>query len=330
MDTVALLPAEQRRELFSETAARKKMLPAIAEKDFWVCWTLARLYGDKKLSELLMFKGGTSLSKVFHIIERFSEDIDLILDWRLVSGEDPEEERSRSKQGKLNREINEKAQTYIAGELKGMVENVIEPVCSCRIDDIDPHVLNIYYPAAFSDKYLRPEIRLEIGPLASWFPSDQYSIHSYAAEEFPHLFKQPDCKVKAIKVERTFWEKVTILHQEAHRPEDKPQPLGYSRHYYDLALMAKSDVRLAALANIEQLQDVVSFKVRFYPRGWAKYETAKVGSLRLIPDNHVLTSVRSDYVEMHKMIFGEYLPFDEIVATLRELEGEINGLTGEI
>ena len=90
MDTVALLPAEQRRELFSETAARKKMLPAIAEKDFWVCWTLARLYGDKKLSELLMFKGGTSLSKVFHIIERFSEDIDLILDWRLVSGEDPE------------------------------------------------------------------------------------------------------------------------------------------------------------------------------------------------------------------------------------------------
>jgi len=330
MDTVALFSAEQRRELFSETAARRNMQPAIAEKDFWVCWTLDRLFGDKKLSELFMFKGGTSLSKVFHIIERFSEDIDLILDWRLVSGEDPEAERSKSKQGKLNREINEKAQAYIAGELKGMVENVIEPVCSCSIDGNDPHVLNIYYPAAFSNTYLRPEIRLEIGPLASWFPSDQYAIRSYAAEDFPQLFNSPGCNVKAIKAERTFWEKVTILHQEAHRPVDKPQPLRYSRHYYDLALMAKSDVKLAALANIRQLQDVVEFKMRFYPSGWSRYETAKVGTLRLIPDDHVLAEVQRDYVGMHTMIFGEYLPFDEIVATLRELEDEINGLTGEI
>jgi hypothetical protein len=327
MDAVALLTAEQRRDLFSETAARRNMQPVIAEKDFWVCWTLSRIFGHEQLSELLMFKGGTSLSKVFHIIERFSEDIDLILDWRLVSGEDPEAERSKSKQGKLNREINEKAQAYIAGELKDMVENVIEPVCSCTIDSSDPHVLNIYYPAAFSTTYLRPEIRLEIGPLASWFPSDQYPIHSYASEEFPHLFKQPDCNVKAIKAERTFWEKVTILHQEAHRPADKPQPLRYSRHYYDLALMTKSDVKLAALANIKQLQDVVKFKMRFYPSGWSRYETAKLGTLKLIPDAHVLASVRSDYVEMHTMIFGEYLPFDKIIATLRELENEINGMT---
>lgn len=88
MESVARLSSDQRRELAAETAARKGMTPAIAEKDFWVCWTLDRLFAHPELSSLLMFKGGTSLSKVFKLIERFSEDIDLILDWRVVVGED--------------------------------------------------------------------------------------------------------------------------------------------------------------------------------------------------------------------------------------------------
>lgn len=274
MDKVTLLSIDERKELFSETAARRNMQPAIVEKDFWVCWTLSKLFGHEQLAKLLMFKGGTSLSKVFHLIDRFSEDIDLILDWRLVSGENPDEARSKTKQGKLNKEINAKAQCYIAGELMDMVQGEISPICSCSIASDDPHVININYPAAFSDEYLRPEIRLEIGPLASWFPSDRYSVQPYAAEVFPHLFEHPNCSVKAIKAERTFWEKVTILHQAAHWPEGKLLPLRYSRHYYDLALMAKSDVRETALAEIGQLKDVVEFKMRFYPSGWAKYEMA--------------------------------------------------------
>jgi len=216
MDKVALLSLVQRQELFSETAARRNMQPAIVEKDFWVCWTLAKIFAHEELKKLLMFKGGTSLSKVFHLIERFSEDIDLILDWRVVSGENPDEARSKSKQDKLNKEINEKAQGYIAADLMGMVRLVISPICLCSIAADDPHVININYPAAFSDEYLRPEIRLEIGPLASWFPSDCYSVQPYAAEEFPDLFEQPSCFVQAIKAERTFWEKVTILHQETY------------------------------------------------------------------------------------------------------------------
>ncbi len=97
MESVVRLSSAERRELFAETAVRKGMTPAIVEKDFWVCWTLGRLFAHPDLSRLLMFKGGTSLSKVFHLIERFSEDIDLILDWRVVVGEDdPLAERSRS------------------------------------------------------------------------------------------------------------------------------------------------------------------------------------------------------------------------------------------
>jgi len=274
-----------------------------------------------------MFKGGTSLSKVFNLIERFSEDIDLILDWRVVVGEDdPLADRSHTKQEALNKTIEAKAVDYIGGEMLVMISQAVDPICHCELAADDLHALNVMYPAAFSDAYLRPEVRLEIGPLAGWMPFDNYRIKPYAAEAFPQLFNQADCAVQAIRAERTFWEKATILHHEANRPESSSQPLRYSRHYYDLAMMTSSPVKDAALADLALLDDVVAFKQRFYPRGWAQYNQAKPGTFRLVPSGYVLAAVEKDYVQMRNMIFGRYPGFDEIMETLRTLEGEINEL----
>lgn len=327
MESVALLSSAERRELFAETAARKDMTPAIVEKDFWVCWTLGRLFAHSDLSRLLMFKGGTSLSKVFNLIERFSEDIDLILDWRVVVGEDdPLAERSHSKQDAMNKMIDAKAVDYIGGKLLAMISRAVDPTCRCELAADDLHALNVMYPAAFSDAYLRPEVRLEIGPLAAWMPYEHYRIKPYAAEAFPQLFKQADCAVQAIRAERTFWEKATILHHEANRPENSPQPLRYSRHYYDLAMMANSPVKDTALADLALLEDVVAFKQRFYSRGWAHYDLAKPGTFRLLPLGYVLVAIEKDYAQMRNMIFGHYPDFAEIMETLRSLETEINEL----
>jgi hypothetical protein len=271
-----------------------------------------------------MFKGGTSLSKVYHLIERFSEDIDLVLDWRVLSGEDPLAERSRTKQAKLNAVLNEQAQGYINGELLRLVEVALDGVCGCSVDTDDPHVIDINYPSAFPDDYLRPEVRLEIGPLASWLPYEERRVSCYAAEAFPDVFEQRECAVKVIKAERTFWEKSTILHHEAYRPEGNPQPPRYSRHYYDLAKMVQSPVKALALADPGLLASVVEFKQRFYPRGWARYDLAKPGTLMLVPESHVLASVRSDYRAMENMIFGEVPDFDEILAILLALQEEVN------
>ena len=329
METVALLSPDQRRELFTETAARMRMTPAIVEKDFWVCWTLGRLFAHPDLSRLLMFKGGTSLSKVFNLIERFSEDIDLILDCRVVTGvDDPLAVRSKSGQEKLNATIDARALQYIAGDLLEMVAGAVAPVCRCELADSDPHAINIVYPAAFSDAYLRPAVLLEIGPLAAWLPSDAFQIRPYAAEAFPRLFKQATCAVQAIRAERTFWEKATILHHEANRPEGNSQPSRYSRHYYDLAMMAAAPVKEAALADLALLEDVASFKQRFYPRGWARYDQAVPGTFRLVPSGHVLSALAKDYAQMRNMIFGRYPDFEEIMATLQMLEREINDLHG--
>ena len=329
MESIARLSSAERRELFGETAARKGLTPAVVEKDFWVCWTLGKVFADPYLSRMLMFKGGTSLSKVFHLIERFSEDIDLILDWRVVLGaDDPLAERSSTKQEALNKTIDSMAVDYIGGELLAMISREVGPICRCEVAADDLHALNIQYPAAFSDAYLRPEVRLEIGPLAAWLPYGKYQVQPYAAETFPQLFKQPSCAVQAIRAERTFWEKATILHHEAHRPETSQQPLRYSRHYYDLAMMTNSAVKDSALADLGLLKDVVAFKQRFYRRPWAHYEQATPGTFRLLPSGHVLTTVEKDYVQMRNMIFGRYPRFDEIMETLRTLEGKINDLRG--
>jgi len=326
VDKIVQLSQKQRAELFSETAQKMGTTNAIVEKDFWVVWVLSKIFSDKRLSDILMFKGGTSLSKVFNLIGRFSEDVDLILDWRLVTEEDenPKESRSKNKQDKFNKGVNEKAQVYIETVLLPIMRELLSPICGCKVDEHDKFSLNIKYPSSFTDGYLRPEILLEIGPLASWLPCGDYTISPFVAEHFPTLFDVPRCRVKAIVAQRTFWEKATILHHEANRPISSDMPLRYSRHYYDLAIMAKSSLKNEALSDVALLSHVVEFKKQFYPRGWADYDNAKIGTLKLLPPKARIGALKKDYKSMENMIFDKHLDFDEIIETLGHLENEIN------
>ena len=329
MERIAAATEQERNDLFRETGARKNMSPAIVEKDFWVCWTLGRLFASPELAPRIMFKGGTSLSKVFGLIERFSEDIDLILDWGQLSSKDPYAKRSKTKQDAYNKQIVEESRKYIAQHLLPEVRTLLGDLCTISDSEDEPDIIHVTYPVGFSDEYLRPEIRLEIGPLAQWTPNESYEVQPYAAEVFPDLFDQPQCRVQAVRAERTFWEKVTILHQEAHHPEGKPLPLRCSRHYYDVARMAMAAVKDAALADVSLLQAVAEFKMKFYPQNWARYDLAKPGTLQLIPPEHVLAEIRRDYAAMQLMIYGEALQFDGIIEILRKLENEINALEGQ-
>lgn len=326
MDKVARLSQRDRSDLFAETAHAMSTKPAIAEKDFWVVWVLSRIFANADLARILKFKGGTSLSKVFGLIGRFSEDIDLILDWREVTKEDPLAERTKSKQNTFNEATNALAREYIRSDLLPLVQQCLEGICTCSIDTDNFNVINIRYPAAFADPYLRTEILLEIGPLASWLPSDNFSIQPYAAEHFPQVFETPRCAVPTILAERTFWEKATILHQETHRPADKAIPPRYSRHYYDLACLALSATKDKALADLKTLHDVVAFKQKFYPSAWAQFEFAKPPTFKLIPSESRINALVRDYAAMQYMIFDQKLTFEEVMQTLSQLEDEINAL----
>jgi hypothetical protein len=326
MDKFAQLQQKDHRELFSRTAREIGIHEAIIEKDFWVCWVLDALFSSAQWSDKMIFKGGTSLSKAFHIINRFSEDIDLILDWRLlgVTSDEPWEKRSNTSQDKFCKDINNKAAAYLAGEFVPSFAMELEKKIGHDIPvRADGEVVTIEYPKVFSLDYLRPVIVLEIGPLAEWVPHDSFEITSYAAEKFPDFFTHKSARVVTILAERTFWEKATILHSVASQPGIPPR---YSRHYYDLAQLAQSGTKKIALGKFDLLHEVVVFKQRFYRSTKAQYEKAVPGSFRLLPAAPLFKDLRDDYEKTKEMIFGTPPAFESIVETLRALESEINSL----
>lgn len=326
MNNIAKLTSKDRSELFSESAKAMGVKEAIIEKDFWVVWVLDKIFLDSRLKNILIFKGGTSLSKVFKLIGRFSEDIDLILDWNLVTAKNPLEQRSKNQQDKFNKKINKEAINFIESELLPIFKELLEPICKCKfvIDEKKNYFINISYPASFKDSYLRAEILLEIAPLASWMPSGEFEISSYASEIFATVFTKPSTKVKAILAKRTFWEKATILHNETFRPIEKNMPIRYSRHYYDLAVMVKGGIAKEALEDIDLLFEVVEFKKKFYPDRWSNYDSIREANFKLVATEQREKELKKDYKNMEYMIFDKYLSFNEILEILKELEININ------
>lgn len=332
MKHIARLPSRDREDLFQNTAAKCGLSDGIIEKDFWVCWMLDYLFHDCPWAKHLAFKGGTSLSKCFDLIERFSEDIDLILDWRLIGYEknEPWAERSKNQQDKFNKTINAETVAFLQKTFLPKLQNDFNHLLADRfslyIDHDDPQTVCFAYPRLFTEDAILPVVRLEIGSLAAWTPAQNAVVSPYAAQKYPHVFQSPGTTIFTVAPERTFWEKVTILHKEAFRTNGH-FPVRYSRHYYDLYCMAQSPVKNTAYADLDLLKQVVRFKERFYPSGSAHYDLAFPGTMQLLPPNDCIPSLRDDYEHMKNMIFGEKPEFDDILICISHLEQEINALT---
>ena len=330
MRKIVQLSDQDRSDLFRNTADKMGLSDAIVEKDFWVCFTLDYLFHRSAWKDAITFKGGTSLSKAYHLINRFSEDIDLILDWRVLGYGlmEPWEARSNTKQDAFNKEANRRAEVFLAQTflpaVKDALSEEIRREAQITIEDRDPQTVIFAYPRIFSNPSTLQVIRLEIGALAAWTPAKQAVITPYAADYYPQVFEQPGTSVLTVTPERTFWEKATILHQEANRPERLDMPLRYSRHYYDLYRMAQSSVKETAISQPDLLQKVVDFKMKFYPRSWAQYPDAKPGTLRLVPPDYRLPALESDYESMKGMLFGDIPSFEAVMDAVRQLENEIN------
>ena len=335
MISIAKTNDSEREVLFGNAADRAGISnPAIVEKDFWVCFVLDYLFHKSPWPQSFIFKGGTSLSKAYHIIERFSEDIDLIIDWRLLgySIYEPWSERTKTQQDKFNKKAVSAASEFLsktfAPQMEKDMRDMIGRKVTVRMDPNDKEqcTVNFFYPHVFNTDYLRQEIRLEIGPLAEWVPSHSVMITSTAAEQFPRAFSQPDTAVPTVDVERTFWEKVTILHKTASSYDQKGIPPRYARHYYDLYQMSCSSVKDESFSRKELLEQDVKFKLKFYYSKNASYETAHIGTVRLVPDEAAIKDLKIDYDHMKEMIYGDKPTFDEIMNSLTMLEEEINDL----
>jgi predicted nucleotidyltransferase component of viral defense system len=293
MKEVAKLQIKDRTELFQATAISMGMQPNVIEKDFWVCFMLDHLFHDCRYKNAFVFKGGTSLSKSYHVIERFSEDIDLILDWRKIINDEvnPWEERSKTKQDLFNKQINSEAAKFYKEELIPQ--------------------LNIEMKEKLGD-----------GEWISVDTEDEMVVNFY----YPDIFSQKETSVLTIDVERTFWEKLTILHKIANFPEGKPLPARYARHLYDVYNMGNSWVKERAFKRKELLEKDVAFKQKFYYVKGAHYETATLENIMLVPGERIHKELEDDYQAMRNMIYGNIPEFKDILVFLEKLQEEIHGL----
>lgn len=301
---------------------------AITEKDFWVVFILELLFSKSKYASSFVFKGGTSLSKAYGIIQCFSEDIDLILDWRVLGYKmkEPWENRSKTAQRKFNEEANERASTWIAEFLLPDLQQCLVDLdvldVDLKIATFDSQTIQIYYPKNHKEESLLQEVRLEIGPLAAWTPVKKQIITSYISQELPQLFNESSVIVPTVEASRTFWEKATILHKEANRVNGH-SPARYSRHYYDLYQMCSGRIKEEALADMLLLKTVVTFKSKFYADNAAKYEEIATSGLKLIPSQTISRLMEEDYKKMQGMIFADSPTWEQIVMELIQLEKEI-------
>jgi hypothetical protein len=336
----ARLPIDQRLTYFQEVANRRGLTRLIVEKDFWVCFSLDLLFSTPAIADKLVFKGGTSLAKVYGVIKRFSEDIDLSVDpdW-LGFGADnaPDGAKSRSQFEKRLERLNSRCVAAADQEIRPALERAIRdrlgpppgsgPYFTFELDgETRSPVLTFRYPTKepLRTGFIHPQVRLELGSLTDQRPVGLHDVRPWVAEDLPQMFARPSCSVVALEMERTFWEKATILHAEYHRPADKPIRSRLSRDCYDLCCMAAHPAGRRAMFDFRLLARVVRHKQTYFQSAWANFGTAKPGSLHLVPPASRLAELRAEYQRTQEMFTESPPAFDDMLAQLRSVEVEVN------
>lgn len=336
-------PKDEQNDYFINAGNLLSIPPYIIEKDFWVCWTLDHLFSGP-FADVLTFKGGTSLSKGYKIIERFSEDIDLTIDKAALTL-DPEKsletpDLSQNQRKKRNKAFDNSVADFLSNEFvpwfEQLLKNEIPPSgaeetdFSLEIDPADTLNLFFHYPKVMDyPEYIKPFVRLELGARGDKSPQIIKEIKSYVEEALPEIFQdEQPISLSILAIERTFWEKATILHSVACRPGDKPVRERFSRHYYDTYQLAQDENLVqSVLKDTDLLEAVVHNKRTYFFESWDWYETAKPGSFRLVPAPERQADLKEDYQAMQSMLFSESLEFEEIIAFLQTLEDRINKMT---
>ena len=344
-DEVLAAGSDAMLSAFDTTALRLGTASQNIEKDFWVCWALDALFnGLKEGGPRLLFKGGTSLSKGFGLINRFSEDIDVTV-FRDDIGEPATIEELDALSGKKRRArleaIKDACQTYINGPLRAELTVILQKqlqaagldagAARVEADDTDPdgQTLLIWYPAATPrSDYVRAAIKIESGAKSALDPNSEVPIKPYVDDDLPAL----DLTVPAVRTvdpERTFWDKVVILHGLRRWFDKRGELRGggqrVSRHYYDLHLLAGGPVGEAAIAETALGVDCVAHARMFFNRPDFDLASAAPGSFALSPHNEMIEQLRIDYRAMQGMIFGDPPGFEAVLESISSLETRLNG-----
>ena len=318
-----------------------KRRPNLLEKDIWVVWALNTLF-DSPIGENLVFKGGTSLSKVYQIINRFSEDIDLSINIRhlipeLIGDLDPPIPQSRSQAGKWTK--------IIRARLLELIESQIVPILLEKIkqDNLnveivqEDHVLYLKYEPMQVDPavYISPEVMLEFGGRATGKPSEHHEVACDISAALPNL-ELPTARPMVMLAERTFLEKALGAHVYCLKGKSRGRQ-HFARHWHDLDCLDRHFISDKAINDQQLIQAVIKDEEHFYRENdkdgnVIDYETAMSGNICLVPTGDARIALSDDYLDMYKsgMVQSEFVPFDTLMDRLSNLETRINAVSRQL
>jgi len=322
---------------FEKVAKTLKIVPQAVEKDVWVTAILRALFA-LPYAEHLSFKGGTSLSKCYHLIERFSEDIDIAVNRAFLGYSGT---LSKTQIGSHLRRaacsfVREKLQFDLSKEIENQeidknlfsVEVNITPISTT-----DPEIIEVYYKSLYNElSYLKPIVKLEISGRSMSGPLKKVALQSFADKEFPTAtFTERPFVVNAVVPERTFLEKVCLLHEEFAKSQEFIRSERMSRHLYDLVKMFDTCIAEKSLSDRGLYQSIVEHRKTFIGLKGFDYNTLAPETINIIPPDNIIAQWRKDYETMREtMIYGKSLPFDELINKIKELNKKIRGVNWPI
>lgn len=329
------LPDETRGRAFNEIAVKTGMSAFTIEKDWWVVQSLTSIF-EMSVSSHLVFKGGTSLSKAWNLIERFSEDIDLAIDREFLGFAG---ELSKSKRTELRKASGK----FIKGQFydefverftsKG-IRNADIRIVESKDSDQDPIIIEIYYPYLIAPAhYLQPKIQIEIGCRSLREPYTVRSFGSLVDEHFNgQSIAMPYINVPTVNPERTFLEKIFLLHEEFHRPHEKMRVNRLSRHLYDIGKLAGTPYTETALTSPDLYSTIVEHRYKFSRIGGVDYNLLQPQTINFIPPPTVMKEWKQDYITMMDTMIYEQNPlsFEQLTEQLMELKNKINAIPWKV
>jgi len=327
------LPPDERREALLVVSARSGRPAHLLEKDIWVVWTLDALF-TSPFGGHLVFKGGTSLSKAYGIIQRFSEDIDITYDVRAIAndlaGDGAEPLPPTTSQARKWRDV-------IEARLPAWISDTVLPHVQWRLEaaGIDARLraqedcLFIdYSPLEEGTGYVAPSVRVEFGAKSTGEPAKLIDIHCEAADYLEEV-TFPDASPRVMAAERTFWEKATAAHAYCLTGIIRGRG-AYARHWHDLTKLADAGVLDLAMGDRELGRAVARHKSMFFvekgPDGPVDYYEAINYGIRLVPTTERREKLASDYAAMvaDGLLLDPIEPFDDMMAKCQAIESALN------
>lgn len=329
------LTASEQQEALNVAANACAIPPHILEKDVWVVWALQQLF-NSSFARHLVFKGGTSLSKAFGVIQRFSEDIDLTYDIRAIAADLIGETnsvlpRTNSQEKKWSKAIRDRLSAWVETEIVPLFEAALQAQnLQAKVRWENDKVFIDYRPLFAGTGYVLAAVMMEFGARSTGEPIQNCLINCDAAKHLPSLLFPSDT-VRVMRAERTFWEKATAIHvyciQGAFRGGDR-----YARHWHDLSRLDAAGIANAAIADRNLAEAVAAHKAIFFSEknmaGEAiSYQHAISGQLQLVPRSDALANLADDYANMidDGLFLHEVETFDVLMESCQRIQDKVNG-----